>query len=85
VVIEGDSSFTTSDNDAVVQHRKCEPIEGDSSEFTLTDTSSGNRNEGDTSDFPLMLWTHGYLGFTLLLGRRVDPEGYPRAPKWRVL
>jgi hypothetical protein len=63
VVIEGDFSFTTPDNDAVVQHLKCEPIEGDSSKFTLTDTSSRN----PTRVIPqilLMLWTHGYLDFT---------------------
>src|SRR3989337_3008647 len=63
VVIEGYSSFITSGNDAVVQHLKCEPIEGDSSEFTLTDTSSRNATRV-IPQIPLMLWTHGYLDFT---------------------
>jgi hypothetical protein len=54
-------------------------IEGDSSGFTLTDTSSGKSNEGDSLNSFLMLWTHGYFDlFTDTDLSRVDPEGYPR-------
>jgi hypothetical protein len=47
---EGDSSLTTPDDDSVVQHLKREPIEGDSSKFTLTFYIEQESIEGDSSD-----------------------------------
>jgi hypothetical protein len=76
VVIEGDSSFTTPDNDAVVQHLKCEPIEGDSSEFTLTDTSNSN----PMRVIPRVPRCYGHMDtwtLQLLLGKAGRPRGVP--------
>jgi hypothetical protein len=78
VVIEGDSSFIASDNDAIAQHLKCEPSEGDSSEFTLTDISGRNparvipRIPPDDMDTQILGLYYCYLE------RRDDPKGYPR-------
>ena len=81
MVIEGDSALTTSDTTL-----SCNPssvnLEGGSSYVHLDDYIEWNPPRVISRGFPLVFGHMDTLTLQLLLGKRVDPEGYPRV-MWR--
>ena len=72
------SSLTTSDM-ILSSNPSSVNLGGDSSYVHLDEYIERNSLGGDSSGFPLDVWTHDYLAFYhCYLETRVDPEGYPR-------